>query len=403
MAVTYDYKVLGQAQVDSPSTLVYSVPEGKSSVVSTVALSNVSFTDAAITLNVYAPSLASAIIRTDYWVSKGTPGYQPQITGLAYGDNMYVAVGRYGSGPASMAIWSSTDAITWVTRAQYQNGQYFNAVAFGNGHFVAVGDYGYVLNSTDGITWVSRSSSWAGNQTSTGQVMTVVFGDSKFVISGYNGYTNYSSDGSSWSSGNTITGGSASVTLGYGNNVYMAVSGSTVYKTSTDGITWTTRTNPASGSTVTSLSYVTGTYVMGGTNLYTSTDAITWVSRTNPFGNTIDSIASGRGKLVGGTGSSPILVSTDGITWTTPLSSSFSSVENIAYTGTTFIANNGYDVIENLPYSGPDNALLYQTTIPANSTTNLTFGLGLGEGTSLYATASTSGAITVHAFGSEIY
>lgn len=404
MAVTYSYKVLGQTQPANTPTLVYSTPAGKSTVVSTVSLSNVSFADALVDLNVYVPSIAPTVGRTDYWVSKGTfPGYQPQITGLAYGNNSYVAVGKYGSSPVNMAIWSSTDAVTWVTRAQYGNGQSFNGVAFGNGYFVAVGDYGYVLNSTDGITWVSRSSSWAGNQTLSGKVMDVVFGADKFVITGYNGYSNYSSNGSSWSNGDSLSGGGSSeITLGYGNDVYMATVGTTIYKTSTNGVFWTTRTNPSSGYSVTALNYVNGNYVMGAAILRTSTDGITWTTQTNPFGTTIAGFASGGNTLVGVANGSPIRVSTDGITWTLPRISESTTASNVAYTGTTFIANSGYSIVETVPYSGIDNALLYQTLVPANSTTNLTLGLTLGEGESLYARTPISGAITVHAFGSEI-
>jgi hypothetical protein len=35
-----------------------------------------------------------------------------------------------------------------------------NGVAYGNGLFVAVGDFGTILTSPDGVNWTVRTSAW---------------------------------------------------------------------------------------------------------------------------------------------------------------------------------------------------------------------------------------------------
>jgi hypothetical protein len=58
------------------------------------------------------------------------------LNGISFGNGVFVAVGDFG------AISASADGATWAGQAWTgpSNGGLFNGVAFGNGAFVAVGD-----------------------------------------------------------------------------------------------------------------------------------------------------------------------------------------------------------------------------------------------------------------------
>src|SRR6266704_5576329 len=70
---------------------------------------------------------------------------------LAFGNGMYVAVGENGQ------IWTSPDALGWTSRVSGTTNR-LRDVAFGNGTFMAVGDYYTIVTSTNGVDWVAKSS-----------------------------------------------------------------------------------------------------------------------------------------------------------------------------------------------------------------------------------------------------
>ncbi len=73
------------------------------------------------------------------------------MTGIAYGQGLYVAVGKEGE------IHTSPDLVTWTAR-QSGTQQNLTSVIYAYGYFVAVGANGTILTSTDGIDWESRAS-----------------------------------------------------------------------------------------------------------------------------------------------------------------------------------------------------------------------------------------------------
>jgi len=78
-------------------------------------------------------------------------GRQFILSNIAYGNGHYVALGANGS------IGISTDGLTW-TRHTYDFRKSPNKLIWGNGLFIAVGNAGVILTSPDGITWTSRAS-----------------------------------------------------------------------------------------------------------------------------------------------------------------------------------------------------------------------------------------------------
>ena len=121
-----------------------------------------------------------------------------------------VDLAQYGeiSIPSQETI-SGTGATTWTTRtSNFGNARIFD-VDFGNGAWVAVGDYGDIRTSTDATAWTTRTSNFSGG--------------SPYILS-----------------------------VAFGNNLWVAVGGSNTgaqLRTSTDAVTWVTRNPSIAGST----------------------------------------------------------------------------------------------------------------------------------------------------------
>ena len=70
-------------------------------------------------------------------------------------------------------------------------GDRIQAVASGNGQFVAVGDDGTIVTSTDAANWVER-------QTTTDPLWAIVHDNGEFVAVGWGGTIMTSADGVKW-------------------------------------------------------------------------------------------------------------------------------------------------------------------------------------------------------------
>jgi hypothetical protein len=218
------------------------------------------------------------------------------------GTTIYVAAGSNG------ILYSSTNSgVTWTSRtSQFGTSQITN-VAYGNGVFVAVGSAGKISTSTDGITWTARTANMATNE-----IAAVAYANGLFVAvgdganAGTGGITT-SSDGTTWTKRNTpgTTNSARLFSVNYGNGYWVAVgqANNTTGYYSTDGATWTalpasltgTRyyvnyidskwivmSNGGTGSMSTNSSLPTGTWTT-----YSSTVPHTETPNTNNLGNQI--------------------------------------------------------------------------------------------------------------------
>jgi len=114
------------------------------------------------------------------WTVQTLGGNNYTINAVAYGNGRFVAVGYFvfpGGGNASAgAVFTSSDGITW-TKGTAEAGD-LTDVAYGNGLFVAVGRWGALLTSRDGITWAKQPSgtyNW---------LYGVAYGNGRFVVVG---------------------------------------------------------------------------------------------------------------------------------------------------------------------------------------------------------------------------
>ena len=222
------------------------------------------------------------------WTKQNIPF--PQIFSLTYQNNLWVAGCNGG-------IATSPDAITWTTRTTtvfgYSGANVCSWIAYGNNLWVAVGGAvnggggNTIATSPDAITWTGRGAT-IFNQ----DARCVAYGNGLWVAVGRTGNTIATS-----TNGTTWTGRGATVFTGigngvaYANNLWVAVgSGGNSIATSTDGITWTGRGNfgfaNSSGYNVAYGTDVSGNKLwvaLGqfatGTNLVTSIDGITWTRR----------------------------------------------------------------------------------------------------------------------------
>jgi len=213
-----------------------------------------------------------------------------------------------------------TDTIlTTVTDTTFGKSD-INAIAYGNGKFVAVGEK-KMAYSPDGITWTAIN-----NKTINLLFEDIAYGNSKFVAVGYYGGSKivYSSDGVNWTDVKNTTFKKNSIgSIVYGNGMFIAASkyddGKLAY--SPDGINWTQVKKFPFRKKYINLAYCEGKFFVfdryDNGNLAYSSDGINWTAVDSPFGkkNIIVNITSRNGKFVA-VGYGKIAYSSDGINWT---------------------------------------------------------------------------------------
>jgi hypothetical protein len=171
---------------------------------------------------------------------------------------------------SSLGLFSSSDGISWTPIAGLDwTG---NAVAYGNGKWIAVG-VGATYASSDGISWtpIGALGGWTGNA--------VAYGNGKWIAVGIGSSMMYvsSDNGINWTSVNNVfTIRGRAVT--YANGKWVAVGDSTdkrVYVSTDDGTTWTAWNIPTSlqnnGFLPRCVAYGNGKWIIGGENGYSPT------------------------------------------------------------------------------------------------------------------------------------
>lgn len=79
--------------------------------------------------------------------------------GIAFNGSRYVIIGRNPSPISTVAVWTSTDLITWSVASTPEINDNFPAVGYSNttSRFFAVSVQGSIITSKDGLTWVNSS------------------------------------------------------------------------------------------------------------------------------------------------------------------------------------------------------------------------------------------------------
>lgn len=273
------------------------------------------------------------------WVDRtASAGLGGILSGVAYGDGSYVAVGTNG---AAATIFRSSDGISWeIPAGAPEAGARFNGLAYASSRFVAVGTTtaaALIASSQDSVNWTLHEPSVPGIG---GELMDVAFGNDTWVAVGTTGgglaAVATSTDGVNWQARSTVAGisgvlesviyaGSQFVAVGW-NGAFITVA------TSPDGQNWTDHTLSVNiRGKANGISYFDGQYTVtgdgtpsGGTStahVLSSSDGVVWENRTLSAG--LGGIGLGiasnaeRSVLVGRTGGPGLLAeSGDGQAWT---------------------------------------------------------------------------------------
>lgn len=309
-------------------------------------ISSVSATNSTVSLALRPANAVSISSGSSNVLNAVTYGTGSGANGVA----RYVAGGVAGTNGAAV-LRDSTDGLTWTARtsAAWTTGGQVNAIVFGNGTFVAVGQSsattGLIQYSTDGSTWTTATL--AGTPTA-GTFTDVSFDGTGFIAT-YTGslqtFSNqdiwYSTDGINWYLPNGIGSDAAPTKIAVANNRSFVMAAQGYLSVSTDGNSWrsvTVATKGYTSGTFTDVAYglvggSTPTYVLTSSSTannaaFYSTDTLTWTSTGHtsaantvawgtPTGNEAFLVAGANGVIyrsTSGTGSWSS-VYTSGVTW----------------------------------------------------------------------------------------
>ena len=239
------------------------------------------------------------------WSALALPEGIDYAGGVIYAGGLFVAAGGSGYG-----IMTSPDGLDWTVRAP---GAEMNAVAYGNGRFVAVGTHGSVLTSTNGESWLPATSGSVQN------LAGIAFGNGRFVAtnaaSGGKGSVLVSTDGSGWTPVEAGTAYNQTVTFGDGKFV-VAGSGTSV-AVSTDGSGWT-ESALGSYANLLGIAYGAGRFVAVGDQgvVLTSTSATAWGPGNSPTNAPLQGIAWTGSRFIAVGWGGGLFTSPDGLQFT---------------------------------------------------------------------------------------
>ncbi len=215
-------------------------------------------------------------------------GVSTALRAVAFGSGHYVAVGNGGT------ILTTQDSLTWSQQSPPTNND-LRGIAFGGGSFVAVGTGGTLWTSPDGASWTAQVSG------TTNELRAVTYGGGNFVAVGAAGTILVSSNGTSWTSSfagvtNTLNGiayGLADVETA--SFKFVAVGDSGTILTSGNGLAWTFR----SSGTLLGLNSValganpSGIDVAVGQSgvVVTSPDTVTWTVQFSGTTSNLNAVA----------------------------------------------------------------------------------------------------------------
>jgi hypothetical protein len=251
-------------------------------------------------------------------------GATTNINALTFGNGTFVYVGDGGQLSTSSNNFSRITRTSGVTAS-------INAATFGNGTYVYAASSGALRTSTDGITWTARTSG------TTSSINALTFANGTFVYAGAGGVLRTSTDGITWTARTSGTTSSINA-LTFGNGTYVYAGASGVLRTSTTLSTWTARTSGTTQS-INALTFGNGIFVYagGGGVLRTSTDGITWTERSSGTTQTINALTFGNGVFVYAGNNGVLGTSTDGINWAVRDSRTSENIKALTYADGVYI------------------------------------------------------------------
>jgi photosystem II stability/assembly factor-like uncharacterized protein len=270
----------------------------------------------------------------------------------------------------------------------------YNAVTYGSGRIILIGNDGVVATSTDGKLWNVSRYPKEGQRTSLRAVCT---GNGKIIVVGDAGMILSSADGSTWNSfvSNTKC---KFTSIVYGNGRFVAVGDSAkcaVILTSADGVAWE-RLPFSEPDALQSVTWnQTGLFVAVGDHrtILTSPDGIQWTRRISRDSSVNLQTVVNNGEIAVAAGDSISLTSNDGLTWVTRSTPNLGSIQckngvfvsmyykpdGLSFLSTSYKSNDGIQwdsikvdsqIISSPTWQSEESALFLQDNVSIYATIN---------------------------------
>jgi uncharacterized repeat protein (TIGR02543 family) len=301
------------------------------------------------------------------WTAVSNSQFSSIIRAIAYGNNRWVAVGNEGqmAWSANGETWTAVDDNTIWQYQDFANEMHtasISGIAYGDGKFIAVGACGIMAMSTSGDTWNAIEEKPFGTEIDgNSTINAIVYGNGGWVAGGNSGKMAYSNDGVTWEAMNIYsTFGSSQINgIAYdGGSKWVAVgsSGRMAYSNN-NGETWTAvddsnrvfGTEGGIENIIFAVAYGNGRFVAGswGGQIAYSDDGASWTAvLDSKFGTGwINAIAYGNNMWVAVGAGGRMAYSADGETWTSVEANTFGSdfIQAIVYDNNTWFAGGGSD------------------------------------------------------------
>lgn len=253
---------------------------------------------------------------------------QASVSGEVSSLNQGQLVAHNGSHFVSYLGQRSVDGRLW---SDAYFGTSSNAIAYGNGVFVVVGDGSKIYSSADGETWQQQSGS---NLVLGGIDDDIIYAEDRFVIA--NGrYVSFSNDGIHVDYSITVGRYGEDVrSLYYQDDLYIAVTDGGYIYTAPDAINWVERLAQPDKKLY-AVTGGNGNFVAVGQNgvVFSSTDGLTWSEQvsTDIGSTTLTSVVHGEQGFVAVGYSRNVFFSTDGIHWSEQTTDASGHLNRIVY------------------------------------------------------------------------
>jgi len=289
---------------------------------------------------------------------------------VSYGNGIFVAVGEFGT------LYTSADGTAWIPRYT-GTGHSLCDVAYGSNTFVAVGSGGMILTSPNGEIWTFRSYGTSHN------LRGVTYGANTFVAVGDSGAIVTSREGTDWTVRDSGTQQSLKK-VAFGRNGFVGVGVNGTILTSPTGAVWTAEASGTS-SHLEGIAHGNNIFVAVGGVVLTSTDGIAWTKRDPGTNHRFSDVAYGSGTFAAVGDNGAIFTSLDGSVWTRRDSGTGFDLFAITHGGGSFVA------------AGEGGILLQSDLSPSPrisvSPTSLNFGsVNVGNSSSQTLTVTNSGS-----------
>jgi hypothetical protein len=286
-------------------------------------------------------------------VSEGT---KLPLNALTFGSGIYVAVGEDGT------ALSSISGLLWKVNTSGVDVDLYEAASGGGSH-VAAGAGGTIITSDDGIAWSTRESQ------TTASIFALTYGENQYMAVDFTGAVLKSTDGQTW-----VTDGNVGFVqprcMTYANGITIVAGASGNIRYSTNGTSWSSA-NSGTNLSILDVTYGSAGFVAVGQLgiALRSQNGLSWTAVSTGVLSDLNGISYGPEGYVASGINGVILTSQDGITWTSRYSRTNNALNSSIY------ANGLYLV------SGRSGAILAAQVDPGKPLVNLSTRGFVGTGT----------------------